>query len=300
MRPLLLLLALAGCAQPPVTGGGIVSVNPCADALLVRLVAPERIAAISHYSQDAGATSIPLTVARRFRATAGTAEEVIALRPSLVLASTFTSPVTREAYARAGLRVVYLDSPTTVVASVAEVRQVAVAVGERGRGEAMVQGIEASLHTPSALPRRRPGPSCVERRGKARTLASECVATGPRPSPGKKEGGPSSPAALLLISGDLATGRDTLLDELLRRAGFRNAAADYGLRYTGRVPIERLAANPPAVVIAPDAGGRGAVLRRRLLPGMREASFPRDLINCGGPAIPAALARLRAIRASLR
>jgi iron complex transport system substrate-binding protein len=259
------LLALAGCAQPTRGGSGIVSVNPCADALLVRL-APERIAAISHYSHDPAATSLPLAVARRYRATAGTAEEVIALRPSLVLASTFTQPATRDAYARAGLRVVYLDSPQTVAASIAQVRDVAVALGERGRGEALAGAILRSLQ-----------------------------------SPGRREqADPRDPAALLLISGDLATGGGTLLDELLTRAGFRNAAADHGLAFSGRVPLERLVARPPSVVIAPDSAGRTAALRRRLLPGTPEARFPRALINCGGPSIPPALARLRAIRASLR
>lgn len=266
----LLALALVGCAPAAGPGGGIVSTNPCADAMLVRLGAPGRIAAISRYSHDPAATSIPLGLARRFRATAGTAEEVIALRPSLVLASTFTAAATRDAYARAGLRVVYLDSPTTVAASVAQVREVAAAVGENISGDRLAITIERSL----ALPRL---------------------------SPGKGEGGSpgtSEPAALLYIAGDLVNGSGTLLDELIRRAGFRNAAADYGLVNTGTLPAELLVAHPPAVVIA-SGRGRTAVLRRRLLPDTPIAAFDRSLVNCGGPAIPAALARLRAIRATL-
>ena len=300
MRLLAIPLLLAGCAQP-VSHGGIVSVNPCADAMLMRLVEPRRIAAISHYSQNAGATSISLDVANRFRATAGTAEEVIALRPALVLASTFTPPATRQAYRQAGLRVLFLDSPTTVAGSIAQVREVAAAVGERERGEVLAKEIEASLVAP---PRRKPGPSRNEEAARERRSALYAD-TGPRLSPGKGEvpgksfSGGEAPAALLLISADLANGSGTLLDELLRRAGFRNAAADYGLTYTGRIPIEVLAAKPPAVVIAPDTGGRTAGLRRRLLPDTPQAAFPRHLINCGGPAIPAALARLRTIRASL-
>ena len=302
MRLLALPLLLTGCAQP-VSQGGIVSVNPCADAMLVRLVAPARIAAISHYSHDPSATSIPLSVARRFRATAGTAEEVIALRPSLVLASTFTPPATRQAYARAGLRVLFLASPVTAAASVAQLREVAGAVGEQGRGERLAREIESSLAL--ALPRRKPGPSHNEEAARERRSALHAD-TGPR-LPSGKGGMPgkdrvredAEPAALLLISGDLANGSGTLLDELLRHAGFRNAAADYGLTFTGRIPLETLTARPPAVVIAPDGGGRTAALRRTLLPDTPQAIFPHHLINCGGPSIPPALARLRAIRASL-
>ena len=312
----LLALLLVGCAHAPAGHGGIVSVNPCADALLVRL-APERIAVISRYSQDAAATSIPLAQARRYRATAGTAEEVIALRPALVLASTFTPAATRDAYARAGLRVVYLDSPTTVAASVAQVREVAAAVGERGRGEALAGEIETALNS---SPARGGGPSRSDGGGglpraiplvAASPLHHDAARRGPLPSAtipsmlriagtlsGSARAG-EEPSALLFLSRDLANGSGTLLDELLRRAGFRNAAADYGLTYSGRVPLETLAAHPPAVVISPDGGGRTAALRRSLLPGTREAAFPRTLVNCGGPSIPPALARLRAIRASL-
>src|SRR3546814_13011093 len=107
-----LLLVLAGCDRPaPATRGGIVSTNPCADQILVSLVEPERIAAISHYSQDPAATSLPPEVARRYRVTAGPAAEVIALRPALVVTSTFNPAATRAAYQRPRPTQLLLDSP---------------------------------------------------------------------------------------------------------------------------------------------------------------------------------------------
>lgn len=261
-RGAILLAALLGaCAQAPAARtGGLVSTNPCADAILVRLVAPDRIRAISHYSHDPGATSLPLEIARRFPATTGTAEEVIALQPALVLADSFAPPATLAAYRRAGLRTVVLDSPVTIAASMAQVRKVATAVGEGAKGEVMAREIEAALK------------SFPERRGR--------------------------PRVLFYISGDLASGSGNLLDELITRAGFRNAAADYGLAFTGTIPIETVVAKPPDVVVSTGVG-RSATLRRRLLPQVPEATFPRTLINCGGPSIPPALARLRAIRAGL-
>ena len=259
---ILLAFALGACAQAPAATGGIVSTNPCADAILVRLVAPDRVTAISHYSHDPGATSLPLGIARRFAATAGTAEEVIALRPRLVLADSFAPAATLAAYRRAGLNTVVLDSPTTVAASIAQVRQVAAAVGEPARGEAMIAEIEKALNSIHGVRRE------------------------------------ELPAAIFYIAGDLASGSGNLLDELMVRAGFRNAAADYGLAFTGTIPIETWVARPPGVIVS-TGEGRSAASRRRLLPQVREATFPRTLINCGGPSIPSALARLRAIRASL-
>ena len=254
------LLTLAACAPPP-RQGGIVSTNPCADAILAT-IAPERLTAISHYSHDPAATSLPLAVARRFPAVAGTAEEVIARHPDLVVTDIFASAATRAAYARAGLKVLTLDAPATIAASAAQVMTIATAAGVPARGAALVRAIRAA----------------------------------PPPARGAR------PAVLLFIAGDLANGGGTLLDDLLARAGLRNAAADYGLAFTGTLPIETIAAHPPAAILS-DGDGRTADLRRRILArsgaATVEIAFPRELMNCGGPTIVPALRRLTAIRTAL-
>jgi iron complex transport system substrate-binding protein len=266
---MMLLLGLAACAVPPAPphhagAPRVASMNPCIDAILVRVADPKQILSISHYSQDPAATSIPLEVARRYSANAETAEEMIALRPDLVLASSFTPAATRRTFARAGLKTLYLDSPVTIAASEVQVRMVAAAVGRPGRGDMLVAEIEA-----------------------AASKAARIMPRGQQPS------------ALLFIGSDLVNGGGTLLDELMRRAGFRNAAADYGLRFTGTLPGEFLVARPPAVILSPGRGGRIETMRQSLLPRTRQALFPRTLVNCGGPSIPPALERLTAIRASL-
>ena len=261
---LLVASTLGGCSVPPggSGGGGIVSTNPCVDAVLVRIVPASRIAAISHYSQDPGGTSIPLDVARRFRATAGTAEEVIALHPDLVIASTYTPAATQAAYARAGLKTLLLGIPDSIAESQAQVTQIADAVGAPSGGARINADIDRA------------------------------VAKWTRHSA-------NPPSALLYINGDLATGDGTLLTDMMTRVGLRNAAVRYGLTHTGTLSAETIVTQPPDVVIASERVGRGAALRHRLLPTTPQAVFPRVLINCGGPTIPPALERLAAIRAGL-
>ncbi|HVI99395.1 MAG TPA: ABC transporter substrate-binding protein [Sphingomonas sp.] len=258
---LTLLLTLAACTRPAApTRGGIVSTNPCADQILVSLVEPERIAAISHYSKDPAASSLPPEVARRYRATSGTAEEVIALRPDLVVTSTFTPAATRAAYERAGLKVLLLDSPTTVAGSKAQIMELARAVDRPGRGQALVARIDEAL-----------------------------AATAPHDA--------ARPSALLYISGDLVTGRNTLLDELMTHVGLRDAAADYGLSHTGRLPLETILEAPPQLIMAPEFSTRASAIRSRVLTyRTRQAVFPRTLVNCGGPTIVPAVEQLAAIR----
>jgi iron complex transport system substrate-binding protein len=267
----LLCLLAASCAAPPSGGGGIVSTNPCADAMLVELVPPDRIAAISHYSQDPIATSIPLDIAARFRTTRGTAEEVIAMRPDLVVASSFTAPATREAYARAGLKTLYLDSPVTIAASEAQVTELAAALGAADAGKAMNARIERAVAA-AAIP------------------------------------GPRIPA-LVWIGGNLVSGGGNLLDEMLTRTGFEDWAAHYGLQFTGTLPIERVVADPPQVMLIPDEPGRDADSRAAQVRALalahlggrvQQARLPRSLVNCGGPVIARAMTRLAEIRRSIR
>ena len=282
----MIALALAGCNAQPVRTGGIVSTNPCADQLLLALVPPERVAAISHYSQEAAATSIPLDLARRFRGTAGTAEEVVALKPDRVLASSFTPASTLRAYRKLGLKVLLLDSPTTIAASRDQIRTVAAALGAQAAGEALIARIDAAVAAadpctpPFALSSSKGATSARASSGSART--AEC----------KKR-----VAALLFIGDNFANGGPTLLTEMLGRAGFASPPAEM----SRAVPIETIMRQPPALILTPDPDSRTAMLRRRVLARaglpVAEAAFPRTLINCGGPTIIPAMQRLAAIRA---
>ena len=259
----LISLVLAGCNAQPVRTGGIVSTNPCADQLVLALVPPERIAAISHYSQEAAATSIPLDVARRFRGTAGTAEEVVALKPDLVLASSFTPASTLRAYRKLGLNVLLLDSPTTIAASRDQVRTVATALGVQAAGERLISRIDAAV-------------AAAASKGAAR------------------------PTALLFIADNFANGGPTLLTEMLGRTGFATPLSDMS-RTVPIEDIVRQP--PAIILTPDPDGRTATLRRRVLARAsliVTEAAFPRTLINCGGPTIIPAMERLGAIRAGMK
>jgi iron complex transport system substrate-binding protein len=256
-------LLLSSCAsdapveRPQSDTPTIVSLNPCLDAILVEIAGPEQVLALSHYSRDPGGSSIPAGVAQRYGVTGGTAEEVIALQPNLVLASIFLPQPTRSALERAGLTVATFGSPASVAESVAQVREVAALAGRAGKGEALAARIAASP-----------------------------------PNTG------SPIDALLWQEGEIVAGEQTLIAELLRQEGFTSHAAARGLGQADRVSLERVLSDPPSVLlIAGDAPGQ----RHPVLDGqykrMLIADFNPSLIYCGGPTIPKARERLRAIRA---
>lgn len=242
----------------------IVSINPCVDAVLMHVADPAQIAGISHYSQDPRATSIPLTQARRFRATSGTAEEVVALAPDIVLAGPHVAPATIAALRRMRIELVQFAVPDSVAESGAQVRDIARLARHPARGAALVRRIE---------------------------VATRPAAEAPVP-------------ALVWQLGGAVPGAETLTDELLRRAGFRNMSAVYGLKKWDVLPLEYLVARPPRVLLS--LGGDGSGSEGRTHPAMRRlarditiASYPTRLMNCGGPTIIAAMHRLREVRRSV-
>jgi iron complex transport system substrate-binding protein len=237
----------------------IVSLNPCLDAILVEIGAsPGQLLALSHYSRDPAGSSIPAAVAARYGVTGGTAEEVIARRPDVVLASTFLPQPTRSALERAGLRVATFGSPTTLAESADQVRAVAALAGHRAAGEALAARILAPPPPPRA-----PLSALLWQPGEIvageTTLVAELL----------REAGFTSHAAA-------------------RGLGQADRVSLEGL----------LADPPQVLLVAGDAPGQRHPLLAGQMTTTHIAAFDPSLIYCGGPTIPRARARLQAIRAA--
>lgn len=253
---------LAGCAAAPAPvlreQPTIVSLNPCTDAILAEVADPAQILAISHYSHDPRGSSMDLPTARRFHATGGTVEEVLALDPDIVVGSSFMDPATRGALGRLGMRVETVGIASTVADSEAQVRQLAALTGHPKRGEALVARIEGAL---------------------AKAQPSD------------------APAAAILWQPDgIVPGDGALISELMRRTGLANQSAARGMGQADYLSLERLLADPPRVLLVAGAerGQHHPVLAR--LPHMQRATFDPTLLYCGGPTIIRAAGRLAEIR----
>lgn len=262
----ILALAIVGCSQAEPLGHRpahptIVSLNPCTDAILAEVAEPGQLLAISHYSSDPGASSMPMAEARKYGVTGGSVEEVLALDPDLVVASSFLDPAARHAFRRLGIRVETVGIATSISESNAQVRRLAEIVGHQERGEILVERIQAAV-----------------------TMAQR---------------GGSPVAALVWQEGGLVPGPRTLVAELLANSGFASHSAARGLGQGAYLPLERVLADPPQLVLA--AGGERMLhhpaLRR--VEGVRYAPLDPALLFCGGPTIPRLAARLAALRDSI-
>jgi iron complex transport system substrate-binding protein len=262
---LLLALALAACApaeraaRKDAAHPTIVSLNPCLDAILVEIAPPAQVLALSHYSRDPSSSSIPAQTAARYGVTGGTAEEVIAAQPDLVLASIFLPQPTRSALERAGLRVETFGSPATIAESADQVRAVAALAGRAGEGEALAARIAAAPPPPGA-----PIDALLWQPGEIvageQTLIAELL----------REAGFASDAA---------------------RRGLKQADR-VSLEAV-------LADPPQVLLVAGDAAGQRHPVLAERMEATHIAALDPSLIYCGGPTILRARERLAAIRAAV-
>ncbi|HKQ13413.1 MAG TPA: ABC transporter substrate-binding protein [Steroidobacteraceae bacterium] len=266
---LCLLVALLVTASPPARGDAparIVSLNQCLDAILVELVPTERIAAISHYSRDPVRSPIA-ALAQRLPITYESAEEIVALRPDLVLASRHSAIPTRNALQRVGIHYELFDVAFSVQDSLTQIRRIAALVDNVAAGETLIARIERAIEV-ARLP----------------------------------QGAPRLTAAVYATGGNTA-GANTVTNDLMQVVGLENLAARYGIKTHQPLQLELLLAAQPDLLLVgelPAAAGTQdarSVQHRALrkLPSKRW-DFPVRFMYCSGPTIVdevAALARAR-------
>ena len=255
---------LASCAPQPVapngTGPTFVSLNPCLDAILIEVAKPEQILALSHFSRDPASSSIEPDEASRFAVTGGTAEEVIALRPSHVIASTLIAPATRSALERAGLDVLLYGSPSSTQESLAQITDIAELVENPAAGAELIARIEAA-------------PTSQDQR---------------------------QLSALLWQPGQIVAGDTSLVAEYLRSANMTSHSAAMGLGQADYVSLEAILADPPELLLlaGTEQGQTHPLLNQ--LSDTHVAAFAPNLLYCAGPSIPKARMRLMEIRRAIQ
>jgi len=178
------------------------------------------------------------------------AEAVLPLKPDLAVAGPWGGRGAAEALERRGVPVLRLGLAEGFAAIEEQLLRVGDAVGEAERARAIAAEMRATL-----------------------------VAIPPRTG--------EPPRALVWQARGFAPGRGTLADAVLEAAGFRNAAALPGY---GFIPLERLLADPPALLVTAPPGGPASLSTALTYhpaiaaAGIRRAVLDPALLACGSPA----------------
>ncbi|QUT07527.1 ABC transporter substrate-binding protein [Sphingobium phenoxybenzoativorans] len=137
-----LFASLSGAANAESRPRRILSLNMCADQLLIALADPSQILALTQFARDRD-MSAEAERADHFAMSRGASEDVLALEPDLIISSPFHAigpQVKKRNY-----RTINLNPAENYPAIVTQIRQVAAAVGHPERGEAMIGRMDAEL-----------------------------------------------------------------------------------------------------------------------------------------------------------
>lgn len=138
-----LLLALVLLASPAAAAMRVVSLNLCTDQLLV-LLAPQEIAALSPLARDP-ALSFVARRAASLPVVRPSAEAVLRLHPDLILAGPYGAQTTVALLEAEGLAIHRITLPRTFAAIRAQTLRLAVLLGVKARGAALVGRMDATL-----------------------------------------------------------------------------------------------------------------------------------------------------------
>lgn len=252
-----LSLMLALCPALPALADGpgpqhVMSLSMCTDDLLLELLPPDRIASLTYYSRDPG-NSQQWPQAAKVRINGGTVEEVVAEKPDLVLAGTYTTPAARALLKKLGFPLLEVPPAENFDQIRTVTREVARVLGREQLGAALIARMDSTLQVLAA--------------GKPRQII-RVAAWG--------EGG-SIP------------GKGTLFDAILTAAGGVNVADSLDDHGYASFDVEQLiAAHPDVLAFAShfaDSPGLNTEVAQhpliRKLYGHRSVTYPGALFSCG-------------------
>ncbi len=258
------ILLWAGVAAADPGPRHVMSLSMCTDDLLLELLPPERIASVTYYSRDPS-ISRQWPQAAKVAVNWGTVEEVLAEKPDLVLAGTYTTPAARSLLKKMHWPLLEIPPAADFESIRTVTRRVAQALGREAAGEALIEKMDATLLRLAA----------------------------------------SKPQQLIRVAawgeGGSIPGKGTMFDTILNAAGGVNVAAALNGEYTSFDIEQLLAARPDILAFAGNIGdspGLNTDLARhpliQKLYSRRQVTYPSALYNCGVAESADAAVALRA------
>lgn len=258
---LLMLLSLAPAAGGVERPQRVVSINLCTDQLLLMLGEAGQIASISHLALEPS-SSYMAAQATRYPVNHAKAEEILALKPDLVLAGAYTDRSLITLLKKLGYRVEQLPLSASIEDIRDNIRLVAGLIGREAEGERIIGGMDRRLER------------VQQRRPEIR------------------------PRGAFYQPNGYTSGSNTLQHAALELAGWENIAAREGVVGYGAIDLERLIRARPEQLFtssyAPGTHSRGQQMLEH--PVLQRLTRGRALVEvayrywiCGGPMIAEAV-----------
>lgn len=247
------LALVAGCSGSAIADKTVAGLDFCADQFVLAFADRADIVAVSDDAK--GPHSFYKSRAQGLLAIRGNAEEILTLRPNLVVRSWRGSLAMDALFARVGVEAYQPPYAIDYEATLKTFESTAARIGKAEAGSAYAADMRRRQKSLQDMP----------------------------PIPLK---------AVYLTPSGFTAGAGTSVDAIIRLAGFDTIATDIGLNGWGELPLEKLVMTPPDVVIGSFfeegavhvsnwSGGRHGVFRR-FVKDVPSIIVPSHLMSCGG------------------
>jgi len=242
----------------------IVSINLCTDQLLMLIAERKNIASVSYLAAKKNSSAMYLE-AKGIKANRGLAEDILLMKPDLILAGTYTSRPAVFLLKRLGFNVIELPVARNLDDIRQNIKTIAKAVGEVEKGEQLLATFN-------------------QRVSKALTARSKQQAV-----------------AVFYRENGYTTGGNTLANTILETAGFINLATQLGISGSGYLSLETLIIEDPNIIISgKQRSQQGSTARAAFQhPAFKKFIAQKQVINisdplwvCGTPFILDAIEQL--------
>ncbi|MEW4982695.1 MAG: ABC transporter substrate-binding protein [Cycloclasticus sp.] len=267
LRLTCLFIVLLTSANTLATPQRIVSLNLCADQLLMTLLAPERLVGITQLASDPGASYL-YQEASHFHQHTSRIEEIMALKPDLVVAGEFTAQPTNQLLESLGYQVIKLGLPVTIDGVFQQINSLGEQIGEPARAQELVSNMREELAKITALREKK------------------------------------SKRAVVYYANGFTAGRHTIVNEILNIAGLDNIASELNLDFVAPLSLESLLASKPDVLLlgrlnentdslAHQVLRHNAIQQYATLTQVQKIMIPDRYWSCAGPSSLAAASYLQ-------
>ena len=243
----------------------VVSISLCTDQFLVQLAEREQIAGVSFLARDPDSSYVAGEIGD-LPIVHDAAETILPLKPDLVLASAYSSPLTVNLLRDNGVRVERIGLPQTTDEIISTTLKVASLLGETQKAKQLLKGLRNEMRIISDSP-------AIER-----------------------------PLAVIFQPKGYTFGAGTLENEIIERTGYVNLAAIVGIEGHGFISLERLVHHRPAIMIQSRSVNKGQSQASELFnhPAIerskwhyRRIEIPAALWSCSGIMTAELIRRLR-------
>ncbi len=247
----------------------IVSTGLCADQLLLLIADRSQIASLSSFVTDPN-MSYMIDAVGDLPLNNSSVEEVIPYAPDLVVGSSFAAWDTTRFLRRLGYQVKLLSLPTTLEETYTLLRNFGEWTGNAARAELMIEQMKAEIRAIQSRHAHRPEKTVIVYSPNGYTI-----------------------------------GANTLENDILTKAGYRNLAAEMGIDGFQQISLESLiAANPDLLYIDSNVINSDSLASAYIThPALERAVAQKDYISiptplriCAGPMLTEAIAYMAARR----